>query len=853
MANKFKILVFVALFFLWSPFLLAAKKDSVDSSQLETRIAKKLSAVNEFAFVRQEAERLGVRAWLFGGTASGFAHYNRWDMLREQGSPLYQPDRFDYDYTNIYRSTQDLDIVIDGDAEAAKRLEESLRRKYPHLQGSKSVWEVRLLRENMGDKLAILDNPDFLNQHTDSNSTGMIELTKPPTGEPIVRDVRDWKAKQPVFLQDVAKGELHYYFSPKHDKTAFYKAGRNPPIISVIRYLTKAFQYELDIPPESRKQIQKIIKDFDPDGVEMKNSYVRNWLLKKDNGRKLIQNAVNMEYAWDTLEQLGLRKKLIAVEGNPSAEGSLAWWMNKEPLRSTKIGAGKGKTAAQLGLDVIAHETDSFLSYESITRAHTGDANLLVSRRSAKGEAALYGEGAYARVGTTGARGTGLTIRMHLDPNAREGTDFVYVEKKDYVVIKNKNAVKVIPESLNMTPLEYVRFILEGNEIDRDDRAIYEKLRRRAGTKLSAIPEEEFKQIEDLILKSRKANALLEAVNLLTSAPADPRVSKVLSLLVKRDQPELLLEIAKSSYCAKLPQCIDAIKKAIVNPSANFKGDAFLLGLAEDVFTQPWIKDQIDLVHLALNKGDNKFLETMLEKAFQGKSSLGDVELRMILSRADEDLLESMARRFLRGNVQSSPEFMDEFLKKLSPRILSNLSSELRGLVYGAGRNGEFLSRALPGLIGQADLETLKKIPSRILNRNPDPDLIRLVLERASYLAESDQRIQKYRNPSDPVFDRADLEKKFKAQGMSRSEIDLLMQNFNFNEGKKLREYFPYLDMPALTSGTEKNVKLALTEVMDLPVEKVNAFLVSRLGPGKYQDPLRLHVDSCSKLFSKTK
>ncbi len=463
--------------------------------ELEHSIADRLKRVEEFRFIDQEAKRLGVRAWLFGGTAAGYAHYVKWDLLREGGDPRYQPDRFDYDYTNIYRSTQDLDIVIDGPPEKAQALQQRLANSYPHLQGSKSAWEVRLLRQDMGEKQALLNNPDFLNQHTDSNSTGMIEITQPANGEPVVRDLRDWSSRDPFFLKDVREGKLHYYFSGKHGSTSFAKQGRNPPILSVIRYLTKAFQYELEIRPEDLAQIKKIIREFDPKkGTQ--NSYVESWIEK--NGKKLIQNAVNIEYAWDTLEKLGLRKKLAAVKDNASQVDSLAWWMNKEPLRSQTLSQGSGNTAKDLGLDIVAHETNNFLAYESITRAHTGDPNVLISRKDAAGETASFGDGFYTKVGRQGARGTGLTIRFHLDPNAREHADFS--RAGEYVVIvKNKAALKVIPESLNISPIEFFRMMTSEDQIDASDRAIREKLHRRIGNKSNLLSSSEITEMSRLV------------------------------------------------------------------------------------------------------------------------------------------------------------------------------------------------------------------------------------------------------------------------------------------------------------------------------------------------------------------
>ena len=82
-------------------------------------IADRRSRVPEFEFLREEAQRRGLRVWLFGGTAAGYGYYVKWDSLRELGDTSFQPDRFDYDYTNIYRATQDLDIVVDGSANDA--------------------------------------------------------------------------------------------------------------------------------------------------------------------------------------------------------------------------------------------------------------------------------------------------------------------------------------------------------------------------------------------------------------------------------------------------------------------------------------------------------------------------------------------------------------------------------------------------------------------------------------------------------------------------------------------------------------------------------------------------------------
>ena len=119
---------------------------NVTAQNLEDTASVNLMKVEEFKYLRKEAERLHLRVYLFGGTAAGYLHYVKWDLLRHQGDQRFQADRFDYDFTNIYRSTQDLDLVVDGPPEKAKEFERNIAQNFPYFMGSKSQWEVSLLR-----------------------------------------------------------------------------------------------------------------------------------------------------------------------------------------------------------------------------------------------------------------------------------------------------------------------------------------------------------------------------------------------------------------------------------------------------------------------------------------------------------------------------------------------------------------------------------------------------------------------------------------------------------------------------------------------------------------------------------
>jgi len=471
-----------------------ASETLVTAQEFSQALSANMTRVEEFRFIRQKADGMGVKAYLFGGTAAGFAHYVKWDLQRQKGDLRFLPDRFDYHYMEIYRSNQDLDIVIDGSPEQAWEFQKSLQSIFPHVQGAKPAWEVRLLRSKLGDKQALLGDPDFHNQHTDSNSTGLIEITSPQNGDWIVRDLRQWDEPDNHFLEDVLKGKLHYYFSAEHNATSRFKNGLNPPILSVIRYLTKAFQYELEIAPEDWTLLKKVIDEFHP--AQGLSSYVFSWIER--NGAKLFQNAVNVEYAWKTLNALGLRKKLVKM-GNADSVGSMAWWLNKEPLQSFPVGSGGGRTAHELGIEIVGHETRNFEAYESITRAHTGEPNVFISRDDFSGETAALGNGFYTRIGHQGAVGRGFTIRFKVDPRARLGTDFKL--DGDYVIIKNKEIIRVIPESLHFSLVEYFEAMTNGLKFSQSDLGVIAKLRRRIKTQFTSVTDDEFNKIQEIMAK----------------------------------------------------------------------------------------------------------------------------------------------------------------------------------------------------------------------------------------------------------------------------------------------------------------------------------------------------------------
>ena len=96
-----------------------------------------------------------------------------------------------------------------------------------------------------------------------------------------------------------------------------------------------------------------------------------------------------------------------------------------------------------------------------------------------------------------GARDTGLTIRFKLNPNAREGTDFFIprVANNYIVVVLNKNAIKVIPESLNLGTLDFFRMLDAGKFSDPSNKGVLDKLYMKVKRKFGIISDSDKTEI----------------------------------------------------------------------------------------------------------------------------------------------------------------------------------------------------------------------------------------------------------------------------------------------------------------------------------------------------------------------
>ncbi len=435
----------------------------VSSTELERAITDRRTKIAEFSQIANEANRRGLRVFLAGGLAASYGDFVKHQLLAEQGNEKIQPARLADVISNVVFPEQDYDLVItrkDGDHESVHELRDFktwLDRAMPRTVDHISKWDVMGLKTSDGKHPAMEGNPDFARQNNDSLSIGMIELTSPPDGKSVIREAHHvGKANgESAFLRDLASDGITFFRSPEHYKTAKAASGDNPEILGVIRTLTKAFQFNREIPADQYRQLQEIIQAFDPASL-LEGGYSKNWIQHR--AKRLLSHAYDPEAAFRILHQLGLYSKLGLIGGRAGDADSLVVWLMKEPLSLTSVsssGSSVGKTAGELGIREVAHRTTE-VGHRLISWRYDGLPRAFISRDQYLGEAASYGNGFYTMTGDSSnwqlAPDVVANLTFDVDPNAVEGRDFTRFRDDLGVRWLNGSKLKVRQEIREYSP-----------------------------------------------------------------------------------------------------------------------------------------------------------------------------------------------------------------------------------------------------------------------------------------------------------------------------------------------------------------------------------------------------------------
>jgi len=413
---------------------------TVKSEDLEALIQARLGLVEEFRNIRALADIFGIRVWLWGGAASAFAHYAKWDLMMMGGDQSFRSrDFLDYKLNHILPADADIDLVVDGSSDKFEIFIATIKSLY--IPQRELQWAS--LNANNSKKVQISSRA-YQEQSSDTHSLGMIELSPPPQGESCVRYAKDWESKSGgKFLEDVSAGQIEFLQQETHLNTPRAQGGFNPEMLAVIRYLIKAFQFDLKITDASYERIKNIILSSLIDR-KPPSGYVSGWVQK--NARKLFTRSINMNRSHRVLSDLDLVSRISLLLSSEDRQ-----LLRREALKSWPIGLGKGKTAEELGIKTVAHRSPSLENIEKMRSHPRTTPILLKSRIDAHGERAVFGEGFYVLVGENGDPNAGAyNIVFELDPNAREGSDFEVIE--NYSVgkalrILNAAALRIVDQT----------------------------------------------------------------------------------------------------------------------------------------------------------------------------------------------------------------------------------------------------------------------------------------------------------------------------------------------------------------------------------------------------------------------
>jgi hypothetical protein len=590
-------------------------------------IVRRIRSIDEFRLLEEHARRLGLRAWLFGGSAAAVA-----DSARQDPESVAE-------FADVFRWNQDVDVVVDGatpdlTAEGilgrARQLEETLGRLFPHLPGDRPRWEVRLLRHWRGDKAPLLGDSYLWKQHNDTGSIGLIEVTTPLLGEPRVRDGNAWDAPTSRFLEDAEKGRLTFLFAEGHGATARTLEGMNPPIFAVIRFLTKKHQYALTTDAESDRRVAELSDDFHKEverGTFPTTGYVARWL--HHNVRKLVANARDLTALWAELDRLKLRDSLARIGGSPDRVDSVAWWMSKSPLPHRPLGEGAlpgAVTARDLGIDRVTHFTVDLAAYEAIRRSKRHP-NVFKSRDGARGERAIYGDGFYVYRGVREAVGGAYSVELKLDPDAVLGIDFFQLED-DALLVVNRAALHLVATPPGGDPVQFFTELAQRDAKATGNFGILAQWRRRVASRFPMETDERRAEILRLV-RGALAGPLAESEQLLHEwflMPASIQYPELfLALSDRAAEPEataLLLHALQTPHWRHSELGHQAVFRLLGVSPAHFGGQSIDVAITsrvlkpEDAWTASWFESVVVRLTLLRNAEHALVNEVFLAPGF---------------------------------------------------------------------------------------------------------------------------------------------------------------------------------------------------------------------------------------------
>lgn len=320
-------------------------RELVSEEEYLQAINDNLHGLVAYEYIAQKAQELGFRIWMFGGTAASYALFIKRKLYAEKkGIPFYTDGQERPEFFDIYSFLQDADFVIEGTKAQVDQLKAAISDN-EWIQYKKkdrwvrSLWDVMTLRTDQGR--GIIDSDHFLNQHNDTLSQGMIELT-PVTAEdqmgapenPVdslkyrIRYARAFSltSKETPFFKAVYEGVNHYLPQERHKETFMYNQGKNPQILSVLRYLVKVSRSGLRIPQESFLKMKEVLEQSQEELTSL-NPYATGRI--ENIVTQLFLESADIHRTLELLRRLGLIETIFEMNSRFYDKHSMAWYLSQ--------------------------------------------------------------------------------------------------------------------------------------------------------------------------------------------------------------------------------------------------------------------------------------------------------------------------------------------------------------------------------------------------------------------------------------------------------------------------------------------------------------------------------------------
>jgi len=622
------------------------------------------------------ATQKGVEVYLIGGAVPALAHFSL-RRLEQRRNKIYFSKSLEPKIYNIVRLAQDIDFAIRASRgmsteearEITNQISDKINNEHPRFGATWQSLGINFTSVSEGGikKDSILSNSYFFKQHSDTYSRTLVDLNpKRPLRvvDPLSLHNSD-PQEHSEFLLDITQKKISLMFSKDLLENPGFAKNSNPPFMNALRSLIKASQYGVKIEADDFEIIKSIINDFDP-GADHDFEFLKRL---KAQAPRIYSQAFDLNHADALLAQSGLRKVIEQLATRYEAFEPVFLFLDRKPLPFFPIHTSAGvRTAKDLNLSRVVHETTDALRLESITWRPDGRINALISEVAKAGQHADFGTGFYTKNAKEGLMRSGSSVDLDIDPNAREGIDFRLVNNAKNVIILNAAAVKLNPKHLSTSnPVKLWQALAENS----------------LGTNIKGVLEPRLVELFPAFdnLHPKKQSLVLEATQRLIDTHLAVANNMYLSWQLKlwfsaantfaRRNPQLLEQI----IAAKKTTDHVYLTKLLDNKVVSHKMYIANTYLLEKLFLK------ISLTEFELKELCNELLKKLPQN-----EAYKLIELIVLNSpkRFDKDKLRADARIWL----ASSPKKPNEFRRQAAPSTKTNNAGDCEQLFFGKGRAG---------------------------------------------------------------------------------------------------------------------------------------------------------------------